>query len=130
MITLSQGGIEMKKTLIMLGLALLVIGVLACVVYRDVQTKTYDPDDIDTYIDPSNVVFEGELKQLSVGMTYAEVIQRIGKGNRVVGSGLFILEYKCSNGQYLLIWLQHDAENSEDSYYLDAFRLVDEPWPQ
>lgn len=94
----------------------------------------YDPNDLDTYFDETNVVELSQdiMDRLNSCETYNEVIKIIGKANRVTGSGFFIVGYDTFEGRELNLTLEQESENEkiicnkiiniylEDKYISDA----------
>lgn len=94
----------------------------------------YDPNDLDTYFDETNVVELSQdiMDRLNNCETYNEVIKIIGKANRVTGSGFFIVGYDTFEGRELNLTLEQESENEkiicnkiiniylEDKYISDA----------
>ena len=64
--------------------------------------------DPNSYHDENNIIFEWEVCKLKEGMSYYEIIRAIGKPNRTVGSGFWIMEYACFGGKYLYVY-EHNA---------------------
>ncbi|MBO5098507.1 MAG: hypothetical protein J6B96_09360 [Agathobacter sp.] len=77
-------------------MALLIFVIIICVWYNKTH---YFQNNYMTYFDKYNVIHENQLSSISNGMTYDEVIRKVGKANRVVGSGFLIFEYKCWDGK-------------------------------
>lgn len=94
----------------------------------------YDPNDLDTYFDETNVVELSQdiMDRINNCETYNEVIKIIGKANRVTVSGFFIVGYDTFEGRELNLTLEQESENEkiicnkiiniylEDKYISDA----------
>lgn len=125
-----------KKTYIIICMLIIFITALSIMSYNLYMKyrMEYDPNDLDTYFDETNVV---ELSQdimdgLNNCETYNEVIKIIGKANRVTGSGFFIVGYDTFEGRELNLTLEQESENEkiicnkiiniylEDKYISDA----------
>ncbi len=68
---------------------------------------TSDPND---WFDPSggNVVQREAAEQICVGMSFDEIVNRIGKPQRDVASGLIIFSWDIKNNEYLVVWFNAD----------------------
>ncbi|MBQ8751505.1 MAG: hypothetical protein IJZ13_00185 [Clostridia bacterium] len=112
----------MKKFWIAGG-CVLVVAILCLTVFLRNAQLTYNPDSLETFFDENNVILETELALVSPGMTYGQVIHRIGKANEVAGSGFFILGYACTNGKQASLTFTVDESNPQDPWVLEAIHV-------
>lgn len=100
-----------------------IVVIIVLVVIVGLIVPPYNPENIDTYFNQSNTIHELQTNLIFEGMSYGQVIRLIGKANRDIGSGFFIVEYDCRNGDKFHIWLKH-TENKIDPWVVDACELI------
>lgn len=76
----------------------------------------YDPHNLETYCDAGNTVSPSAIEKLHEGMSYSQVIRKIGKATRQSGSGFFILEYDCTDGSVLSLYIDNSGSGRDPCY--------------
>lgn len=79
----------------------------------------YNPHNLESYCDVENIVSPSAIEKLHKGMSYGQVIRKIGKATRQSGSGFFILEYDCTDGGVLSLYINNSG-SGRDPCYVEA----------
>ncbi len=96
----------MKKTKY---LGIMVLALLLCTVLGGCQMSAeiggFDKNDPDTwYASASNGgVDDALVKQIETGMTFSEIVEVLGKPQRDIGSGVWVMEWEMKSGSVLAV---------------------------
>ena len=71
----------------------------------------YTFDDLSTIFEENRRVSEEDIGKIKVGMTYSEVLQAIGKAQKIGGSGFIIFDYVCDTGSEYSVIFEYDYES-------------------
>lgn len=72
--------------------------------------------DDGRWFNENNIVLDWNVAHIREGISYEQVVRRIGRPNRQIGSGNFIMEYNCLSGKLLRVYLICDLEPKTQTY--------------
>ena len=106
----------MKKLLI-IGILLVVIGGVTVLCFA---TDIFDKNDHNTWYAPAEEggIDDSLAEKIKVGMTFDEIVAIIGKPQRDVGSGAWLMEWEMKSGNILVVAFNAvpDSERNLISY--------------
>lgn len=79
-------------------------------------------------VDKDNQIEREDIAGIFLGDKQEAVIRRIGFPNEVVSSGHYIVQYRCSNGEYLQLWYDWEKNEGWEGFVVCRIVLDDEPW--
>ena len=78
--------------------------------------------------DKDNRIEWKDVAEIFIGTKQEDVIRRLGFPNEDVGSGFFIVEYQCVNGDYVRIWYRRQESEEWTGFVVDCIMIDDEPF--
>lgn len=80
------------------------------------EDNLLDREDISSWVNPKkrNLPSVKDVDKISIGMEIQEVVDIIGKPQRIVGSGCIIFEFDLFNGQIFRTWWVTDTEKEKE----------------
>ncbi len=79
-------------------------------------------------VDKDNQIEREDIAEIFLGDKQEAVIRRLGFPNEVVGSGHYIVQYRCSNGEFLQLWYDWEKNEGWEGFVVCKIVLDDEPW--
>ncbi|MDO4316965.1 MAG: hypothetical protein Q4C48_02040 [Lachnospiraceae bacterium] len=87
----------------------------------------FTEEDI-TRLDKDNRIEWKDVAEIYLGTKQEDVIRRLGFPNENVGSGHFIDQYQCVNGDYVLIWYRRQESEEWTGFVVESIMIDDEPF--
>lgn len=80
------------------------------------DVEVLDKENPETWFDPEKTDLPGieQCEQISIGMSLDEVVRKIGKPQRDIGSGARLFQFDIDNGLALNIWFDLDVEKENE----------------
>lgn len=81
-----------------------------------------------TRLDKDNRIEWKDVAEIYLGTKQEDVIRRLGFPNKIVGSGFFIVQYQCINGNYVMIWYEWRENEEWKGYVVESIMADDAPF--
>jgi hypothetical protein len=97
---------------------ILILAVIAC------QRLTSKPNETKTVVPKMELPFQGRKRAdfdfLKAGISYKEIVARVGKADRDTGFGSYIFEYDLADGSIMCIQFMMSLESIDSVYIIYA----------
>ena len=110
---------RMSKTAIVIVSVVVAVALICSTLLWYFLPKYYSSNDAyndGRWFNENNLVLDWSVGRVREGMSYEQVIRRIGRPNRQVGSGNFIMEYTCLSGKLFRVYLICDLDSETQAY--------------
>ena len=102
---------RISKTAIVIVSVVVAVALICSTLLWYFLPKYYSSNDAyndGRWFNENNLVLDWSVGRIREGMSYEQVVRRIGRPNRQVGTGFFILEYDCLSDRKFHVYITRE----------------------
>ena len=106
---------RISKTAIVIVSVVVAVALICSTLLWYFLPKYYASDDIfhtKQFYNEHNILLDSRIWRVHNGLSYEQVVRRIGRPNRQVGTGFFILEYDCLSGRKFHVYITREPSTN------------------